>query len=95
MSKSNLCSTNHRLVSTSGGGGKRKSRGRGSRQALRNLEAASKKSSIRENSNKSALTQPRTAFMILGVLPLVATGTMVVLRDDLREDLKSRWRWEN
>ena len=64
---------------------------RGDRQRQRNLEALSKMSG--GSNGDSQKSQIPLAFYLLGVFPLVATGGLAYLNDDMRQDLVKKLDW--
>jgi hypothetical protein len=70
---------------------KLKKQKRGSRQMMRNIEAArlaSLHSPTKVGESSGTSKSVPTAFFALVVFPLVATGTLVVARQDLQQDFK-------
>lgn len=68
---------------------KLKKQKRGSRQMIRNIEAARLAATHSPGTAGGSSSNPiPTAFFALVVFPLVATGTLVVARQDLRQDFK-------
>ena len=65
---------------------------RGDRQRQRNSEALSKMSGGLSNGD-SQKSQIPLAFYLLGVFPLVATGGLAYLNDDMRQDLVKKLDW--
>lgn len=68
---------------------KLKKQKRGSRQMMRNIDAARLAAIHSPGTGVGSSSNPfPTAFFALVVFPLVATGTLVVARQDLRQDFK-------
>ena len=74
----------------------RRKRGQGQRQrntkSVSNYEAINAK--INSNGGGEQQSKMPHAFWFLGVFPLVATGGLVYVRDDLRQELKEKIGWE-
>lgn len=69
-------------------------RKRGAGQLMRNAESAVKAhKSIkqRQQQQRDEVSSAPNAFFILGIFPLLATGGLLVVRDDLRQEFKERW----
>ena len=63
------------------------------RQMERNLERAKKNVARieKEQIEGDYSFDPKFAFLMLGFLPLAATGIMVAVRDDFQDDVKAIW----
>mmetsp|Transcript_16503 Transcript_16503/g.31268 ORF Transcript_16503/g.31268 Transcript_16503/m.31268 type:complete len:148 (-) Transcript_16503:33-476(-) len=67
-------------------------RKRGAGQLMRNVESAVKAhKSIEQQQKRDEVSSAPNAFFILGIFPLLATGGLLVVRDDLRQEFKERW----
>jgi hypothetical protein len=76
-----------------------KRRKKGIRQMKRSAQPESNLKAINAKINSNGVGAKEqnsgpSAFYFLGVFPLVATGCVIAIRDDLREEFKQKIGWE-